>query len=281
MAFWRRMHLPVNLDSTPCPLSVPRRIGNRIWLWPNVVGLDAPVVAVVWQRFVARVFAVHVPAIASLALGLIVWGVYLFDRWLDARPNRPAESTARHVFARRHRFAVGAAALVVVAAAAMMIPFLPIRYVSSGAVVAIALASYLVSVHGIGTQVLRELPKTLLVGFLFAAGIAVPLAADRLDIAPSWVPAVSAFAATCWLNCLLIAGWESREKGHALGHLAIGGLAIGLSALAPRPVALAVVAAVAILITLHFVRAWVTISALRVLADVAMLTPLAVAGWWA
>ena len=275
------MHVPVELDSASCQHSQRWKTAGRIWLWPNIVALDAPVVAVVWQRFVARAFAVHVPAIASVVLGLIVWGVYLLDRWLDARPHRPAEPAARHAFARRHRFAVGLAALVVFAAAVTLIPSLPIRYTQTGAVVAIVLAGYLVGVHAVGTPGLGELAKTFLVGLLFAAGIAVPLAAERPELAGAWLPAVGAFAATCWLNCRLIAGWESGQTDHPVGRLAAGGIAMGLCALSPLSVAMAVGAAVVILIGLHLGRARLAVPVRRVLADVAMLTPLAVAGLWA
>ena len=55
------------------------------WLWPNLLGLDAPAVAVVWQRFLADASGVAVPVAASAVLALVVWGIYLTDRRLDAR----------------------------------------------------------------------------------------------------------------------------------------------------------------------------------------------------
>ena len=51
------------------------------WLWPNVLALDAPTVAVVWQRFLGWAFDSPVPAVASVVLGLTVWSIYLADRW--------------------------------------------------------------------------------------------------------------------------------------------------------------------------------------------------------
>src|SRR5947208_1712495 len=54
------------------------------WLWPNLLALDAPAVAVTWQLFLAAKAPVAVPLAASVVLALVVWGVYLTDRAVDA-----------------------------------------------------------------------------------------------------------------------------------------------------------------------------------------------------
>ena len=56
----------------------------RIWLWPNLLSLDAPLVAVVWQVMFARCFQVPVDTVAAALLLLTVWLVYSADRTLDA-----------------------------------------------------------------------------------------------------------------------------------------------------------------------------------------------------
>jgi hypothetical protein len=66
-------------------------------LWPNLLALDAPFVAVVWQRFLGHHFAVPVPWPATAALAAAVWAIYLVDRWLDGRRSE--------FDAERHRFA--------------------------------------------------------------------------------------------------------------------------------------------------------------------------------
>jgi hypothetical protein len=58
------------------------------WLVPNVLALDAPAVAVAWQRFLGRQAGVAVPWAATAALAAAVWAVYLADRRLDARRGR-------------------------------------------------------------------------------------------------------------------------------------------------------------------------------------------------
>jgi hypothetical protein len=245
-----------------------------VWIWPNLLGLDAPVVGVVWQRFVATVHGVSVPILASMTLGLIVWSVYLTDRWLDARPSRPKERAARHQFTRRHRVMIGVAAVGTLVVAVSLLPWLPTRYLEIGAVVAVVLGGYFLSVHALGTGAVGDLIKTLSVGVLFGAGVAIPLGADRASDVLTWLPAVGAFAALCWLNCCLIADWESGAPAQPRRIVLIAGVAVCLALGSPRPIALAVLGATILLCVLHLARWRISKAALRVLADVALLTPL-------
>lgn len=54
-------------------------------MWPNLLSLDAPAVALVWQDFLARTFGIPLRMPARLVLGLTVWAIYLGDRLLDVR----------------------------------------------------------------------------------------------------------------------------------------------------------------------------------------------------
>ena len=260
----------------PAALAPAAAPGSPVWLWPNLVGLDAPVVAVVWQRFLGAAHGVRVPPAASIALGLVVWGVYLADRWLDARPDRPAESADRHRFARRNRTAIGLAAAGVTVAAAVAAILLPTAYIGVGVIVAVGLAAYLAGVHAVRRAAVGEFGKAFLVGLVFAAGVMVPLAAERPHEALGWWPAVGAFAGVCWLNCRLIAAWEAPGRDRPAALLVAAAAALGLAVLAPRPVGLAIGGAVVLLALLHLGRGTTSTRARRVLADVALLTPLAV-----
>jgi hypothetical protein len=260
----------------PATLAPPAALDYPLWLWPNLVGLDAPAVAVVWQRFLGAGHGVRVPAGASVVLGLVVWGVYLADRWLDAHPGRRAEAADRHRFARRHRTAIGVVALAATVAAGVAALLLPAAYIGTGAAVAVGLAAYMVGIHAVGRPAVGDFGKAFLVGLLFAAGVVVPLAAERPHEALAWLPAVGAFAAACWLNCRLIAGWEAPGRDRSVAPLAAGALALGLAAVAPRAVGLAVACGVGLLLALHLGRGAITVRARRVLADIALLTPLVV-----
>ena len=243
------------------------------WLWPNVLALDAPVVAVVWQRFLTGVAGSPVPLGATVALGLIVWGVYLGDRALDAM--RGANASDRHRFAARHATAlvrVSAAALL--AGAAVAVLTLPVRYLCAGALVAAGTGAYLVAVHAARGAALKGAAKVVLVGAMFAAGVAIPLAAAGTVPVRDWLPGCAAFAGLCALNCALIARWEDGPAAPpAWLALATATVAVGFALAAPVEVAGAVFASAVALAALHIARPVGSTRAARVLADVALLSP--------
>ena len=71
-------------------------------MWPQIVALDAPIVALVWQEVMARAHNVRLSWEFRLALFTSTWIIYLLDRTLDGiRGER--EETARHAFCYRHR----------------------------------------------------------------------------------------------------------------------------------------------------------------------------------
>lgn len=96
----------------------------RWWQWPNLLGLDAPVVAVGWMALIARSYCLSIPLHWPhfrfwfwdfICLCAAVWAIYLADRLLDSYDSAPA-ATDRHAFARRNRrllYALSAAALAV------------------------------------------------------------------------------------------------------------------------------------------------------------------------
>ena len=73
---------------------------DRVWLWPNLLSLDAPIVALLWQILFARCFHARVGFLPSLLLVLAVWLIYAADRTLDAWSGSAAQP--RHEFYRRH-----------------------------------------------------------------------------------------------------------------------------------------------------------------------------------
>ena len=61
---------------------------DRVWLWPNLLSLDAPVVALLWQILFARCFHARVELLPSILLVLAVWLIYAADRTIDAWRGR-------------------------------------------------------------------------------------------------------------------------------------------------------------------------------------------------
>lgn len=244
------------------------------WLWPNLLSLDAPAVAVVWQLFLAAEANVDVPLAAVVVLGLVVWGVYLADRSLDAA--RGCVDSDRHQFAAKHpalQFGLGGCAFL--AAGILAFVALPHDYLTTGAAVATVTGAYLLAVHA-GRRWLGAGAKELSVGVVFAAGVSVPLAADA-TAGGAWLPGVTAFAGLCALNCLLIARWEEPIATASRWAFALAGLAVCAALAAAPDVMLAVALSAAALALLHVGRRAMSVRAARVLADVALLSPLLVA----
>ena len=240
------------------------------WLVPNLLALDAPLVAAVWQRFLATRFAGALPVAATVALAGAVWCVYLADRRLDAR--RGALDADRHGVAARHPRAYAVAAACAAALALAAATRLPVAYWWHGLAVGLGVAGYLVAAHAAGGSALAWGAKELLVGVGFAAGVAVPLSVEG-GPAAAWLPSVAAFAGLCWLNCRLIDRWESigSRPPEVDGALAVA-LLLAAPALPPA-VGLAIAASVVGLLAVHAAcRRRPRVA--RVLADAALLTPL-------
>ena len=263
----------------------------RFW---HLASLDAPSVAMVWAA--AFAWTARVPARGGilLLLGLVAWTVYIADRLLDARKaHRKGQFDSlrdRHYFHWRHRRVLiplaGAAAL---AATRLVAMFLPAAARAPDALVGAAAIFYFAGVHsGLdsarqGSVAVPMASKEFLVGLLFTAGCALPAwsgpARDRLGL----FLVVVFFAALAWLNCSAIAQWESgaggRDVFRAAIWLAVSGFGAGAVACTadPRLSALlwAGAAAAMLLAWLDRVRSRMTPLALRALADLALLTPLA------
>ena len=54
-----------------------------IWLWPTILSLDAPAVALVWQALLARVIGLSLATHHVGLLGLSVWLAYATERWIE------------------------------------------------------------------------------------------------------------------------------------------------------------------------------------------------------
>jgi hypothetical protein len=56
-----------------------------VWLWMNLLSLDAPLVALVWQDLLARCYGTLLLPAGRTVLGLTVWAIYIADRLMDVR----------------------------------------------------------------------------------------------------------------------------------------------------------------------------------------------------
>ncbi len=256
-----------------------------IWLWPNLLGLDAPVVALTWQAFLAACFALPLRLEGRIVLGLTVWAIYLADRLLDVRTPAREDEAERHRFHRRHKWLLSfllAAALSADTAAVLF--WLRPQVFWSGLLPLSGVLLYLGVLHKQSKP--SRIPKEVIVALLFTAGtflIGYTFATQRLTLL---VPALS-FLMLCLANLVAIELWEWRELRRSAGkrpHPWTIRLGEGL-----RP-AMTMLAAVALITggawyfavacsalgiaALHAAGDRISIHARRVLVDAALLTPL-------
>src|ERR1700732_3396400 len=136
------------------------------WLWPNLLSLDAPLVAVVWQALIARSFGIQLRPAASVILFLTVWAIYLADRLLDTRKPPAAAESLRHQFYRRYRTpALTLLAAVLIADVILTLIWLRPAVFHNGLYAFGGVSLYFAMVHWTGLK----LPKELAVSLLFSA----------------------------------------------------------------------------------------------------------------
>jgi hypothetical protein len=178
------------------------------WLWPNLLSLDAPVVAVLWQGFLAYRFSLPLHSAARAVLGLTVWSIYLLDRLLDARKPAAAREPARHRYYRRHAKLMTALLGVVLAAdAAIAIVWLRPTVLREGLIPLAGVVIYLAAFHISGKTV--KIPKEIAAALLFTVGTFLTAWAALPRPSLAW-PAV-AFFFLCLANIIAIEAWEWRE----------------------------------------------------------------------
>ncbi|MGD0734352.1 MAG: hypothetical protein ABR976_04355 [Terracidiphilus sp.] len=268
----------------------------RYW---HLASLDAPTVAAAWTLAFAWAASVPLPAWVPILLALAAWAVYIGDRLLDAHSGlRTAQCSnlrLRHRFHWRHRlFFIPAAVAAACAAAFIVFSQMPVAAREKNSLLAAAALVYFTGVHsrreGSSLTAVRRatfVSKEMLVGLLFTAACALP-ALSRAASQPSsplWPLSIETifFALLAWLNCHAIEHWESRGRSRstvwrpALALALIGFLVSAiLSTSHARPAALLLAGAISafLLLLLDRQRSRLTPLALRVTADLVLLTPI-------
>lgn len=276
------------------------------WLLPNLLSLDAPLVAVAWLYIFARTWRVdYLPWAAYISLGLVVWVIYVTDRLLDVsmRGDTSEKLEARHEFHRQHQRVFRRVALLAgFLALTLVITHLPLNiygfafrptpWMGHAYIGAIMVAGFFVlsifSTHGP-----NDIPyaKNLLAGISFAYGTAMLAYAYTGFEMWEFVRSreLICFAVLCILNISAIDLWEhayrstdpemkaSDELALTLPLTLLGGAALVFasqdSELTTRPFFYAILTGAAVLHIINRTRARFSMDALRVLADVALLVP--------
>jgi hypothetical protein len=255
-------------------------------LWPNLLSLDAPLIAVLWQDLLAWRYQVPLRAQGRIALFLTVWAIYIADRLLDARRPATTLEPARHRFYRRHRrFALALLGALLAATAAIAGFWLRPAVLRNGLAPLAAVAVYLAAVHLGGGS--RQVAKEFVVAFVFTTGtFLVAWTNDPASPLTLLTPA-AAFFVLCLANLAAIEKWESEELRHGAepAHPATRALVRTLGCWLPLfaaaallrardPWYLAIGLAAAAIAALLFAGRRLAPEARRVLVDAALLTPL-------
>lgn len=279
---------------------MPTAQRKPLWLYPNLLSLDAPLVAVAWLYVFAKTWCLgYHPWEAYLTLGLGVWVIYVADRLLDVSllGGTPEHLELRHQFHRDHRrgFSIAAVAGFVVTLALVVtkMPMTIYKHLLLGGV----LVAGFFGLAMLSSQEVHEVPltKNVLAGVTFAFGTAMMAHLYRWEYAIFDMLSSRefvCFAVLCVLNISAIDLWEHAARSSDLESKAaddlsltlpltlLGGAALLYALLdnqqSSRPFFYAILTGAALLYILTRIRARFSGDALRVLADVALLVPVLV-----
>lgn len=212
------------------------------WLWPNLLSLDAPLIAVAWAWMFSQAWGVvSLPWELWVTLGVSVWIVYALDRLLDVRRSRAGTTLdKRHYFHERYRtfYVVG-----IVAGAGWgiysILWALSQNVLFYGAfVLFLTLAYFVVAATRSGGEH-TGITKNVVAGLTFAFGTAAGVHAYSpvFNFSQMLVSSeVLLFAGLCAINMTAIDFWELKgedeEDAAALlgtATLLVGGAAMFLS----------------------------------------------------
>jgi hypothetical protein len=183
---------------------------RSLWLWPNLLSLDAPLIAILWQALLARSFAIPLRPVGRIVLGLTVWVIYLADRLLDTRAAPFPGEPARHLFYRRH-FRAATAMLVIALLADLGLTLFGLRppVFHNGLLAIGGVGLYLAAFHWQPSAL--RIPKEVAVALLFTVGVfLVAFTNAQAPLGLLWHPALTFFL-LCLANLVAIDSWEWRE----------------------------------------------------------------------
>jgi len=186
------------------------------WLWPNLLSLDAPLVAVVWQELWAQCLVVEISYVHRALLVLATWLAYSGDRLLDVRHLKGPVDSPRHEFARCHFHVLSKLWVVALALAVVFGLQLPLHKIICGLVLLFVLAGYFLLHHSQRIRKHAGTMKEMMAGLIFAVG-AIFFVIIQVPPTPAFMLIFVAWAALCCMNCLTIACWD-RTRDIAMGQ---------------------------------------------------------------
>jgi len=255
----------------------------QIWQWPNILALDAALIAVVWQAVFAKLFGMQCTLSSQIVLGLSVWLTYMADRLFDVAQREPDQlQSYRHRYAKQyaHRLWLVWGMLLIANSAIAVFGLTSEQMLNGFVLLAFCLAYTALNQRFSG----KFFPKELCVALIFAAGVIIFLLPNTF----LWQPSM-AFALLCLINCLII-GKKEHHVDAALRTRSLAG--ISATYIIPLEIACAVLVSLqdeafklpailtlTALIMLHATQKRLLVEHFRVLADSSLILGPAIYYW--
>jgi hypothetical protein len=196
----------------------------RWWLWPTILSLDAPAVVVLWQALIARSASVGTSGAERFVLGSSVWLAYAADRWIEGWRLLPNNiRTHRHRFYQRWRWPILFLwAAVLGLDVTVAVTGLTGAAFRGGVLLLLPVAAYLLSHQLVHRKTRWRAPKEVCVALLLGGGAAVfAVSRPGADVHAIAVPLIL-FVLLCFANCALISVWENEvDRSHGQTSLAL------------------------------------------------------------
>jgi hypothetical protein len=272
-------------------------LAKNSWAWLHLLSLDAPLVGVLWQLLFAKALRVQLAPVVSLITALVIWLIYVADRILDSyQAEGGTEEALRHQFYRAHRMAFLPAFLTALLVTGWMaFADLGFKTWRDGLLLAAIVGGYFAVVHLLGGRAQKWFSKEIAVAILFGLGTFMPVGVRVRQLHLRFLLPFALFLLVLWMNTLIIeySEWVTlrgrdadrpHESTILIGrHLAAFGAAVGVLALSAmasrwfpltRPILLAEGLSALGLGILGWQWRRISSYAVRVTADVVLLTPL-------
>lgn len=253
------------------------KVGNNeihTWQWPNILSLDAALIAVLWQFLFSHALGIAWSLSTATVLALSVWLTYQADRLFDVSKRSIDQLLSRrHQFALKHRKPLWRIWWPVLAINVTVAFFnLSPQQLFKGALLLAICLSYTLLNQKLSK---RFFPKQLCVAIIYTGGIVIFLPIDQV-----WLQSTSLIC-LCLLNCRLISSKEV-EIDRALGehsqvisnqapNFALFCATASVCSIAPNIVTVSILANATLYLGLALNQQRFSVEAYRVLIDGALL----------
>ncbi len=246
------------------------RPSTPLWQWPNILAIDAALIAILWQLGLASFLDAEIGWAASGVLGLSVWLTYVADRLYDVRSREQVVLfSQRHQFAKQNHQTLWRVWFVLLAINLLLARHLTAMQLKNGFLLLIFCLIYTI----LNQKLSRNFfPKEICVALIYASGVIIFI--------PVAYPLgfFGIFALLCLLNCLMIGAKEkvidAKMRIHSVTPLIAEGwltplalLGAGLAIWRGGELWLGLALSLGLLGLLHGLRKRISMETFRVLAD--------------